>query len=101
MREFIDSPMWQRRGTSIVFDKTMLGPLLASGVLISLREALSWLHEWPVSSPVSSRSVLVAGLDTVLDVLPKDEAEHFVRERVRRLIAEFQDRWVDHALIFG
>ena len=95
MREFVNSKMWLRRGTSVVFDKAMLGPLLQENALVPLREALAWIDCWPVRLPVGGRTILVGGLDTILEVLPQSEAEQFARTRIRRLIAEFQDRWTE------
>jgi hypothetical protein len=101
MREFVDSTMWRTRGSSVVFDKVMLGSLLNEGSLVSLRQALRWLDVWPSMPPVFGQSVLVAGLDAVLEVLPREEAEGFARQRIRKLIAEFQDRWTEFSLVFG
>lgn len=101
MDEFVDSKMWLTRGSSVIFDKVMLGPLLSDGALISLREALSWLTAWPTQSPTSGRTVLVGGLDTVLEVLSPDDAAEFVRRRIRPLIAEFQSNWTECGLVFG
>jgi hypothetical protein len=38
MRE-MSSSSWLRRGSSIVFDHSTLGPLIAGGALVSLRKA--------------------------------------------------------------
>ncbi|MBE7508220.1 MAG: hypothetical protein HS101_18310 [Planctomycetia bacterium] len=101
MEEFVDSKMWLTRGSSVIFDKIMLGPLLNDGALISLRQALSWLSSWPSAPPTSGRTVLLGGLDTVLEVLPTRDAEDFVRRQIRPLIAEFQNRWTECGLVFG
>lgn len=101
MDEFVDSRMWLTRGSSVIFDKVMLGPLLSAGALISLREALSWLRSWPSAPPHGGKTVLVGGLDTVLEVLPVQDAEDFVRRNIRPLIAEFQNHWTECGLVFG
>jgi hypothetical protein len=101
MDEFVDSRMWLTRGSSVIFDKVMLGPLLSAGALLSLREALSWLSAWPTEPPSGSRTVLVGGLDTVLEVLSPTDASDFVRRHVRPLIAEFQNNWSECGLVFG
>ncbi len=108
MEDFIDSNMWKNRGSSVIFDKIMLGPLLNQGALVSLRTALGWLSRWPVdlasANPHAApgcRTVLIAGLDTVLEVVPPDQAVALVREDVRRIVREFQDRWPEYGLVFG
>ena len=101
MDEFVDSKMWLTRGSSVIFDKVMLGPLLSAGALLSLREALSWLSAWPAEPPAGSRTVLVGGLDTVLEVLSPDDAADFVRQCIRPLISEFQNNWTECGLVFG
>lgn len=100
MRE-MSSTGWLRRGSSIVFDKEALGPLINEGALISIREALGWMNAWPATFPGSSRTVLVGGLETLLEVLTGEEAEQFLRERVKPLILEFQAKWDSCGLVFG
>ncbi|MBX3394309.1 MAG: hypothetical protein KF841_02975 [Phycisphaerae bacterium] len=101
MDEFVDSKMWLTRGSSVIFDKVMLGPLLTEGALIPLRQALSWLSSWPSATPTGGKTVLVGGLETVLEMLAVSDAEDFVRRYIRPLIAEFQSCWPEHGLVFG
>lgn len=101
MDEFVDSKMWLTRGSSVIFDKVMLGPLLTEGALIPLRQAIGWLSAWPSATPTGGRTVLVGGLETVLEVLPVRGAEDLVRRYIRPLIAEFQNRWTECGLVFG
>lgn len=100
MRE-MSGTAWRGRGSSIVFDKRMLGPLLASCPVVSLRQALSWMSHWPSPAPPSGSTVVVGGLDTILETLPPAEAEAFVRRRIRALINEFQQQWDQCGLVFG
>jgi hypothetical protein len=53
---------WQRRGSSVIFYKAMLGPLIVGGHLVSLREALGWLNRWPSDPPGGGTTLLVGGL---------------------------------------
>jgi len=100
MRE-MSSSAWQRRGSSVVYNRHMLGPLIAAGCLVSLREALGWLWAWP-DEPLGNRdTVLVGGLETCLEVLSPSEAEDFLQRRVKALILEFQSRWDQRGLVFG
>src|ERR1035437_5092040 len=92
---------WKSRGSSVVFDKQLIGPLVNAGALVPLRVALSWIGSWPAVPPVPGHTVLIGGPDTVLEVLPAKDAEEFVQKNIRLLIREFQDRWNECGLVFG
>ena len=100
MREMASSA-WRRRGSSVVFDKQSLGSLIGSGCLVSLREALGWMGKWPADPPLGVHAVLVGGLEAVLEVYSPDEAEVFLRGRIKPLVQEFQSRWDQIGLVFG
>ncbi|MBC7342270.1 MAG: hypothetical protein H5U02_07440 [Clostridia bacterium] len=100
MRE-MSSSAWLRRGSSVVFDKYILGRLIEAASLVSLRQALGWLKAWPVEPPDGRNTLLVSGLETVLEVLDPADAEAFLRKRVKPLILEFQYRWEQCGLVFG
>jgi hypothetical protein len=97
----MSSSAWLRRGSSIVFDKHSLGPLITKGFLISLREALSWMKAWPAQPPEDGQTVLVGGLETCLEVLSPEDAEEFLRNRITPFVLEFQSRWDQQGLVFG
>jgi hypothetical protein len=97
----MSSTAWRRRGSSVVFDKGLLGPLISEGCLVSLREALSWVRAWPSDPPAGHSTVLVGGLETCLEVLPPAEGEDFLRRRLRRFLKEFQAQWDQTGLVFG
>lgn len=100
MRE-MSGTSWRGRGSSIVFDKRLLGPLLATCPVVSLRQALAWVPAWPTQSPPTGSTIVVGGLETVLETLPPADAETFVRQRIRALINEFQQQWDQCGLVFG
>jgi len=100
MRE-LSSTSWKRRGSSVIFDKDLLSPLITGGCLVSLREALGWIGHWPADPPGSGESVLVGGLETCLQVLGADEGEQFLRRRIKTFIQEFQYHWEGRGLVFG
>jgi len=91
---------WQRRGSSLLFDQTTLGPLLLNDNLISLRQSLGWLEQWPAEPPTSP-TILIGGLETCLDQLDVDEAEIFLQEKIRRLVEGAQSNWQRCGLVFG
>jgi hypothetical protein len=101
MMEAISHDVWQRKGSSIVFDQKSLGPLVATGAVVSLRQALSWSKELPASPPVPGRTILVSGLETLVETLPPGEAEDFLIHRIRPLLLNLRDYWSDCSVVFG
>jgi len=101
MMRDMSSSAWLRRGSSIVFDRYALGSLIGGGALVSLREALGWMHAWPSEPPGSGPTVLVCGIETFLDVLEPAKAEEFLKNRVNPFVQEFQSRWDQRGLVFG
>ena len=92
---------WKRRGSSVIYGKSLLTPFVASSSMISLREALSWRGNWPDEPPGDVDTILVAGLEACLDTMEANEAYDFLRQTVRPLIIAFQNRWDRRGLIFG
>lgn len=101
MMRDMSSSAWLRRGSSIVFDRVTLGPLIAGGALVSIREAFKWMNDWPSEPPGGGQTVLVCGIETFLDVMEASEAENFLKSRVKPFVQEFQARWDQRGLIFG
>ena len=97
----MSSSAWLRRGSSIVFDRFTLGPIIGGDALVSVREALSWMNAWPSKPPGIGPTVLVYGIETFLDVMESDEAQNFLKVRVKPLVQEFQSRWDQCGLVFG
>ena len=92
---------WLRRGSSIVFDRLALGPLIGGGALVSMRQALGWMNNWPDEPPGTGSTVLVCGIETLLDTKEPAEAERFLERRIRPFAQEFQARWDQRGLVFG
>lgn len=101
MMRDMSSSAWLRRGSSIVFDRFTLGPLIGGGALVSMREALRWMNAWPVEPPGNGQTVLVVGLETLLDVLDPLAAMDFLKKRLNPFVQEFQARWDQRGLVFG
>lgn len=92
---------WQRKGSCIIFDRKSLGPLIAADALVSLRQAMSWLNALPAVPPVTGRTILVSGLETIIETMEPLEAEEFLCKRVRPLLIHIQSRWTDCGIVFG
>lgn len=111
MIEKLSSNMWKARGSSVVFGKHLLGPLLHDAAIVSMREALAWSNgPWPertalpkTKSGQEPGTVIVVGLDIILEGQPVKDAEEFLRTRMRRLIQAWQDQreWPEMGLVFG
>ena len=99
--EEISSSVWQRKGSCIIFDQKSLGEFISTGAVISLREALSWSNGIPATPPVVGRTILISGLETIIEILDPLEAEEFLRNRIRSLLISLQNRWTDCGVVFG
>jgi hypothetical protein len=97
----ISNSVWQRKGSCVIFDQESLGPFIAAGALVSLRTFLGWRSQLPAAPPVPGKTVMVSGLETVLETLTPDDADIFLAQRIRPIIIELQNRWTDAGIVFG
>ncbi|OGR05902.1 MAG: hypothetical protein A2511_13750 [Deltaproteobacteria bacterium RIFOXYD12_FULL_50_9] len=97
----ISTSVWQRRGSSIIFDQKSLGPFISQGAIISLRTALSWTGGILSVPPMPARTILISGLETMIETLKPQEAEDFLAGRIRPLLITLQNRWTDCGIVFG
>ena len=97
----ISTTVWQRKGSCVIFDQKSLGPLIAQGAVISLRQALTWAKDLPAVPPVSGRTILISGLETVIETMEPQETEDFLSRRIRPLLIHLQNRWTDCGVVFG
>ena len=95
----ITSSKWQRSGSSIIWDAETLTPLIQKGIAVSLREALTWVDNWPSSFPGNSKTVLINGLQPVMDLLDKDEAFNFLREKILKFLRQAKSK--DIGVVFA
>ena len=97
----ISNNVWQRRGSSVVFDQKSLGLFIADGATVPLRKILLWSKEMPATPPVPGRTILVAGLETLMEIMEPSEAEDFLTGRIRPLLINLQSHWTDCGIVFG
>ena len=99
------SRAWQRVGSGIVWSPDLLGPLVLAGEAVPLRVAVGWTRSgFPESPPGGGSTVLVGGLQTVLESFPSrdtDAAFTWLRLNIKPLIREFQSQWGNVGLIFA
>jgi hypothetical protein len=101
MKQLRDT-VWQRRGTSLIWDGEALAKICVPGEVWSLREMLRAVNCWPRDLPSnSSNTLVVAGLDGGLDLLTPPDAEIWLGGAIKSAILSFQSVFQDEAaLIF-
>lgn len=99
--ETISNTVWQRKGSCLIFDQKSLGPFITGGAVISLRQALEWAKKLPTSPPVPGRTILISGIETVIETMDPLTAEDFLSHRIRPLLIHLQNRWTDCGVVFG
>ena len=90
---------WRRRGSGIIFDRESLADFIADDRIISLRQALAWLEGLPAEAP--GRTIVIAGLETVLDTGTPEQAEALLRGKAHPLLRDLQRRWPECGVVFG
>lgn len=97
----ITNSVWQRKGSSVIFDQKSLGSFISDGAVISLRQALAWSKQLPDVPPVSNRTIVISGLETVIETMEPQDTEDFLCQRIRPLLIHLQNRWTDCGVVFG
>lgn len=101
MKQILDT-VWQRRGSSWIWDPEALALICEAQEVWSLRQFLNTVGKWPENLPSNKEQTLVvAGLEGSLDLLSPTEAESWLAEDVKQAVLSFQDFWSGQAaLIF-
>src|SRR5213594_4176217 len=90
---------WKRRGCSIVWSPELLAPLITDWEATPLRTTLEWLRDgFPESPPGGGKTVLVGGLQTVLEVMPDAGTGY---EWLRKYILPLCRLWGNHWATVG
>jgi hypothetical protein len=97
--EKLAADTWRYRGSSVIFHHATLNSLIASQV--SLRQALSWYNSLPDNPPLSSKTILVTGLETLIETMEAPEVEDFLVFRIQPLLRLIQNRWTDIGLVLA
>lgn len=71
--------------------------------MVSLKEFLSWGGNIPDDPPIpdDADTILVCGLETIVDTLTAEEAQKFLQNRIRPVIKNIQDIWTNTGIAFG
>jgi hypothetical protein len=101
MRQLLDT-VWQRHGTSWIWDEEARNQVCEAKEVWSLRQFLQAVRQWPDDLPSNtSKTLVVAGLEGSLDLLTPEEAESWLGDAVKSAILSFQDVYAgDAALVF-
>lgn len=101
MKQLLDT-VWQRRGTSWLWDDEALGQVCAASEVWSLRQFIQARGHWSDDPPSNDNNTLVvAGLDACLDLLAPPDAEAWLGEEMKDAILSFQEFYDGQAaLIF-
>ena len=93
MKTLLDT-VWQRRGTTWLWDEAALPTLGTAGQAWSLRRMLRTASQWPDELPgKDGQAVVVAGLDTALDSLLPADAEAWLAEVLKPAVLSFQQHF--------
>jgi len=101
--EEMTAQSWKRRGCSIVWSPELLGPLITDAEATPLRTALEWgRHGLPELPPGVGRTVLVCGLQTILEIIPDSNAAYaWLRANILPLCRMWSNHWAGVGLVFG
>jgi hypothetical protein len=101
MRELLDT-VWQRRGTSWLWDEEARNQICDASEVWSLRQFLRAVGKWPDDLPSNhGKTLVVAGLDGSLDLLTPTDAEVWLGDAIKPAILSYQDEYQgDAALVF-
>jgi hypothetical protein len=94
---------WKRRGCSIVWSPDLLAALITDTEAVPLRTALSWQrHGLPESPPGGGKTILVGGLQTILELMPDATTAYtWLRTNILPLCRMWSNHWAGVGLVFG
>jgi len=86
--------VWQRRGTTWLWDEAALPTVSTAAQAWSLRRLLRTVGQWPDELPGNDgQAVVVAGLDTALDALLPADAEAWLTDVLKPAVLSFQQHF--------
>lgn len=96
------STVWQRSGTSWIWDEEARNLVCVAHEVLSLRQFLQMVGQWPDDLPSNGdKTMVVAGLEGSLDLLSPEDAEVWLSDVIKDAILSFQDYYQGEAsLIF-
>lgn len=99
MKQLRDT-VWQRRGTSWIWDAEALAQVCSASEVWSLRQFIQAIGHWPEDLPSNnSNTLVVAGLDGCLDLLLPSDAETWLGAEMKDAILSFQEYYDGQAAL--
>ena len=99
MKQLHDT-VWQRRGTSWLWDAEALAQVSTASEVWSLRQFVQASVHWPEDLPSNdSNTWVVAGLDGCLDLLSPTDAEGWLASQMKDAILSFQESYDGQAAL--
>ena len=92
--------IWQTMGTSLIWDAAAIEEATRNGISISLRELLVWEHEFPVEPPGNASTIVVTGLQEVLEVSSTADSD-LILDRVHRVVRKHSSTWGETGIVFA
>ena len=91
MKQLRDT-VWQRRGTSWLWDAEALAQVCVANEVWSLRQFMQAAGHWSDDLPSNdSNTLVVAGLEGCLDLLTPADAENWLASEMKDAILSFQE----------
>jgi hypothetical protein len=96
---------WKRTGSSMVWHPDLLADLIQNVEPVPLRVLLGWLQSgFPESAPGGKRTVLVGGLQTVVETMMQTatpaEVSDWLRANALAAVRAWKSHWPDVGLVF-
>jgi hypothetical protein len=94
---------WKRRGCSLVWSPELLRELITNGEALPIDAVLRWQRSgFPEDPPNGGKTVLVGGLQTILNVMPDAETSYaWLRANILPLCRQWSNHWSGVGLVFG
>lgn len=101
----LTSTKWKRRGSSIVWHPGLLGDLIEKIEPVPLRTLLAWQKSgFPPSPPDGGQTVLVGGLQTVVETMMQtqtlDDVAEWLRLNILGTVRIWKTHWPNVGLVF-
>jgi hypothetical protein len=93
---------WSRRGLSLLWGPETLSELAPPNEVIPIRAFFALVKTWPEELPSArGRTLVVAGMEGVVDSLAPDDAERWLEEDLNPCVFRFQEEYEGQAgLVF-
>ena len=101
--EEMTSQSWKRKGSSLVWSRELLTPIILNTEPTSLHTVLKWLRDgFPASPPRDDKTVLIGGMQTVLETMSNNAAAYdWLRHNILPLFRQAGHHWSSVSLVFA